>query len=188
MPENLRPDELQHYGVLGMKWGVHRATRKVSKNEKLIDKALKYDVKQNKWATKSEKTHRVQDLDRVTNLGVKAAKAEKKAAEFTRRAKDASSIDKQLRYEKRAAKQSYKAANLHVKGDEITKAKGYGAKAMSQLNKSNRFAKKAAKARLKIAKNEVYINSVKKKASEVSKTDLDKGYAFMNEFLKEPIN
>ena len=30
---------IQHYGVIGMKWGVHRARRYASKNEKLQKKA-----------------------------------------------------------------------------------------------------------------------------------------------------
>lgn len=184
----LRSDELQHYGVVGMKWGVTRAIRKASRNEKLTNKALKYDVKRAKLAAKAEKIHRTKDLDKVTNLGVKAAKAETKANKLILEAKNTSSVNKQLSYEKKAAKQAYKAAKLHRKSDEITKAKGYGVDAMSKLNKSNKFAEKAEKARLKVAKNNIYINSMKKKASEVSKEDLSKGYSFVNDFLKESVS
>ena len=145
----------------------------------------KNDVKQKKWATKAEKTHYVRDLNRATKVGVKAAKAEKKAAKLNRRAEKTSSVDEQLLYKKRAAKQTYKAATLHLTGDTVTRATGYGAKSLSQLYKSNRFAKKAAKTRLKIAKNEMYINTMKQKVSEVSKEDLDKGYSFVKDFLKE---
>lgn len=36
---------LEHYGVKGMKWGVRKAVRKVRKNERLRQKAQKYDTK-----------------------------------------------------------------------------------------------------------------------------------------------
>lgn len=41
----MEQNELMHYGVMGMKWGIRRAASKSSQNNKLELKALKYDKK-----------------------------------------------------------------------------------------------------------------------------------------------
>lgn len=62
--------EPYHYGVVGMKWGVRKADRLSSRNERLERKALKYDKKSAKLYRKSEGEHAKQDL-KVANKAAK---------------------------------------------------------------------------------------------------------------------
>lgn len=182
LPNN---EELLHYGVLGMKWGVRKASRQAEVNKRLLKKAEKYDLKSAKAAKKSEKIHNKQDLQGATKLGIKAEKQAAKAAQMQRKATSAKSDNEKVRYERKAAKRNYKAARLRMRANQITKTKGYGLKSLEQLKKSDKYAKKAAKARLKIANNEFYINKMKNKVSSLSKEELQNGYAFCNNLFKE---
>lgn len=70
MAHDYKPDELQHYGVLGMKWGVRKLTYKLRSAEKLQKSAngIKKDIK--KLEIKANRQKR------------RAAKAQMKAARF----------------------------------------------------------------------------------------------------------
>jgi hypothetical protein len=177
--------ELCHYGVLGMKWGVRRATSKARANEKYAKKAAKYDLKSTKLARTSEKKHFTDDLGRASKLGVKAAKYDVKSAKLEKKATKSSNEFDQARLHKKAQKAKYKSASLQIKADQITKTKGYGPTAMKYLTKSNRAAKKAEKARMRIANNEFYIQKMKRKASELSAEELNNGYSFVKEYLNK---
>lgn len=175
--------ELYHYGVVGMKWGVHRAQRKQRQNERLKKKALDYDIKSSKLTKKSEKIHAEQDLGGRNRAAKKAANYEKKASKLAKKALKSDNSLKKSVLESRSETLKYKAAKSKMKANRISKTSGYGVKAMKYSVKSDKVAMKAAKMRKKIAKNNRYTESLRRKASTISKEDLRNGYSFVNDFM-----
>lgn len=179
-----QPDELYHYGVLGMKWGVHRSLYKDTRNQKLAKKAAKYDEKSAELAKKAEKKHAINDLGSANYRAVNSAKYAAKSAKFQKKALKAKSDVGAAYYTKKANKASYKSAINKIEGDRLSKTKGYGIEAMSYSIKSNKMAAKAAKARKKIANNKYYITRMNQKISKLSRKELNNGYAFVKKLKR----
>lgn len=177
-------DELMHYGVLGMKWGVRRANNKAQRYTRLMNKALKYDKQAANFTKKSEKAHAEYDLGRANKASVKAANLNKKAAKLEKKSANSSSDITKDRLHRKAEKLKYKASNKLIDGNRLSKTAGYGLKAMKYSIKSDKAAKKAAKARLKIANDKYYISKMNNKISQLSKEELQAGYAFINGMKK----
>lgn len=177
-------NDLMHYGVMGMKWGVRKANYKAERYSRLMNKALKYDKKSANFTKKSEKTHASIDLERSNKAAVKSAKLNKKAAKVEKKSVNASNELSKDRLHRKAEKLKYKAANKQIDGNRISKTTGYGLKAMKYSVKSDKAAKKAAKVRLKIANDKYYISKMNNKISQLSKEELQTGYSFVNEMRK----
>ena len=94
--------ELQHYGVLGMKWGVRKAARKSEANKRLREKALQYDKKSAVLSKKSEKAHSKYDLEESNRAATKAAKYNAKAAAIAKRALKTDDLAARSRLEKKS--------------------------------------------------------------------------------------
>lgn len=174
-------NELKHYGVIGMKWGVLRSKMKSGSLDKYAKKAAKYDKKSAVYTKKSERVHSKYDLGRSNRAATKAAKFNKKAANVQKKIVKSDDNLKKVLLEKQAAKYSYKAANKQIKANRISKTKGYGIRAMKLSVKSDKVALKAKKARMKLANNKAYISMTNRKVSSLTGDKKEK----VNDFMKK---
>lgn len=177
----MQDDELMHYGVRGMRWGVSRSMKKLSRNDRYSLKATKYGQKAEKFHTKSENRHYKKDQDSrerrfAIHYGKKTKRLSKKLV-----TKDLSDA-KRSRLETKVAKAEYKKARFEREANRIGRNRGYGFFSNRWAKKSDKYAQKAAKMEYKIAKNKRYVEATAKKISTLSAKDLDRGKKYIDAF------
>lgn len=173
-------NELYHYGVKGMKWGVIRSVRKAKTNERLRKRALNLDAKSAELYKKAEKVHAKKDLERSNRAANKAAKYAVKSSNVQKKAnkQDIGELTK-TRLERKAAKLTYKSNKARLKANRLSKETGYGSKAMKLSVKSDKIAIKAAKVRMKLSNNESYIAKTKQKVNRLSPEEIRRGSEYI---------
>lgn len=177
--------DIYHYGVLGMKWGVHRARAKSAQTKRLKKRALKYDKKAANRTKKAEKIHSKYDLNRANRLATRASKQRKKAANLEKKSLTTDDALKASRYHKKASKLQYKASKNDIKGNRLSRTTAYSRRAQFYSVRSDTFRKKAARARMQIANNDFYKKSLAKKISTISREDLNGAYSFVSDYLRD---
>lgn len=155
-------DELYHYGVKGMRWGVRR-------NTKLLNSS---DSAKRAKAASALKKHREKGTAEIAKLKKKGVKLEKAYEE------------KIIKNENRAAKLNSKAASkrrraygLFVSGD---KAKDYIAEAEFLETKANYLTAKANEAKAKINKNKAMVSAFEREVGNIDTAFANVGRKYVN--------
>lgn len=156
-------EELQHYGVKGMRWGVRRASKALSKATTREDKV--------KAVAKLQK-HREKASKEVAKLQKKHPKLEQ-------------SVEKKIvKNETKAAKLSDKAASKRNRAYGLFTSQSKSEKLIYEANKlqarADSLTAKSKKAKAELTRNETLQAAFNKGINEIDQTIASKGRRYVN--------
>lgn len=157
-----REDELMHYGVLGMKWGVHRALRSYG--------SATTDAQKSK-ATNSLNKHKTKINNKLSSLDAKGVKLQKRAER-----NDIKTKSKTAYLEQQASKYRLKSELAR----SPKKSQTYRRKAAQLDVKANSLKRAMAKTEAKIAKNEKLKRIFNENLSAIDKALIDNGKKYFS--------
>lgn len=155
-------DELAHYGVLGMKWGVRRNTKRLSSS----------DSAQREKAVRSLQAARTKGSAQIAKLKTKGVKLEEKHERHVIK-----SETKAAKLNAKAANQRRKAYGLFVSKNKTAKRLG---KAVVLEAKASALTAKAAQAKAAINKNDAMIKAFEREISNIDTALSNRGRKYIN--------
>lgn len=176
MSTDYMSENLQHYGVLGMKWGVHRARRSLSRAS---------TKEESKKAISSLETHRGK-INKKINKYQSSNKTLQKKSDKRAKGKDV----KAAKYSRKAADKRVKANKYERKAGRRFTSEARGVKMLSKADKLNRSARvlelkanqiktKSDSIKAKIAKNDAMIRTYNSGLNDIDAAIKDYGRAYI---------
>ena len=159
-PEN--SDELKHCGVVGMRWGVRRNTKRLSSSDSATRAKAASALRKSREKGSAE----------VAKLKKKGVKLEQKYEQHVIK-----SETKAAKLNQKAAAQRRKAYGLFVSKNKMAKRLG---KAQVLETKANALTTKAASAKAKINGNDAMIKAFEREISNIDSAMVNYGKKYVN--------